>query len=728
MSLRCIVEFSLHLDTFRNIDLFHQGLYKIRASIQKNTVFAYPYNNLSRYSSQVLTDPHNIASSKLEETYLDSRTFLVRYFDEIVKIDEIYYFRIEVEVEKNMQQSQFLLRFELYFTDLNGKVTPEEAKDIAEKQITFDKVSSAEFLLRFPTSFQSMFVPIVFDDNHCCLINGLMHYLLLDYKFRPLFLNWPSDVTEGLASALFRSNHKSGREYIGSSLTDTTYSKFMTPLSKTYARLREYYLSVVQKCLTETQRHLLQLYYVPPILSLPGSPIHIPNQPNCVEMISLGNLNDSDSDSVSEERPGSTHRFSQRVASHDAKKIATCMMAELSMVSGQIFQLWHRLQEIIPTCSDQLVNVLREKYNVGKRQLLSTGLIRKVLRSADIGLLADPNKADHCKIIASNKRKNNVDTIERHNILIEKSFEVKAGSQPILIEEFYIHDRTLPSGPMELCGAASNFFARDIRRRDASTHLVVLVHGFQGSSSDLRIIKNMLCVSFPNNLYLCASSNDKDSESSIYVLGKRLADEIRDYLKENCVLSLGRVSFIGHSLGGLIIRAALPLIEEFSDRMHLFMSFSSPHLGIIEGCSKLIRAGLWVLNNLKRCESLKQLSFTDSLKIEECALYKLAYEKGCEWFTHMVVMSSPQDLYSPHYSARIEVHEGLNKYGENGDYLRKMARKIIEGRERIHRIDVDFNLPTNNFDNWIGRAGHIEFLENHIFMKTLAYLHPEFFE
>jgi hypothetical protein len=162
--------------------------------------------------------------------------------------------------------------------------------------------------------------------------------------------------------------------------------------------------------------------------------------------------------------------------------------------------------------------------------------------------------------------------------------------------------------------------------------------------------------------------------------------------------------------------------------MHLFLTFSSPHLGIIEGSSKLIRAGLWVLNNFKKCESLKQLSLCDSLNIEECAVYKLAMEKGCEWFTHMVLVSSPQDLYSPHYSARIEVTQDLQKFGENAKFISKMAKKIVEGRERIHRIDVDFYLPSANFDNLIGRAGHIEFLENHIFMKTLSYLHPEFFE
>ena len=104
----------------------------------------------------------------------------------------------------------------------------------------------------------------------------------------------------------------------------------------------------------------------------------------------------------------------------------------------------------------------------------------------------------------------------------------------------------------------SNIFSREIRRTETSTHLIVLVHGFQGSSTDMRIIKNLICIHFPSNLYLCSMYNENDTESSIYTLGSRLAKEINDFLIENCVMHLGKITFIGHSLGGLIIRAALP--------------------------------------------------------------------------------------------------------------------------------------------------------------------------
>jgi hypothetical protein len=79
-------------------------------------------------------------------------------------------------------------------------------------------------------------------------------------------------------------------------------------------------------------------------------------------------------------------------------------------------------------------------------------------------------------------------------------------------------------------------------------------------------------------------------------MGMRLSAEIKQYVSDICPGNmLGRVSFIGHSLGGLIIRAALPYLAAFQGKMHLYMSLSTPHLGYMGGSSGLIDVGLWVL-------------------------------------------------------------------------------------------------------------------------------------
>ena len=85
-----------------------------------------------------------------------------------------------------------------------------------------------------------------------------------------------------------------------------------------------------------------------------------------------------------------------------------------------------------------------------------------------------------------------------------------------------------------------------------------------------------------------------------------------------------RISFIGHSLGGVIIRAAIPHLKEFSDRFCSFISFSSPHLGFLYGSSNLVDAGLWVMKKFMKIQSINQLSLKDAKKIEDCFLYKLS--------------------------------------------------------------------------------------------------------
>ena len=60
--------------------------------------------------------------------------------------------------------------------------------------------------------------------------------------------------------------------------------------------------------------------------------------------------------------------------------------------------------------------------------------------------------------------------------------------------------------------------------------------------------------------------------------------------------TLARISFIGHSLGGLIIRASLPYLEQFKLKVHTFITFSSPHLGYMYNSSTIITTGmkLWL--------------------------------------------------------------------------------------------------------------------------------------
>lgn len=99
-------------------------------------------------------------------------------------------------------------------------------------------------------------------------------------------------------------------------------------------------------------------------------------------------------------------------------------------------------------------------------------------------------------------------------------------------------------------------------------HLIIFAHGYQGNSFDMRLWKNLLSVKYPDHVLISMSSNEDDTEQDILHMGLKLADEVKKYIKEWFPKDqFAKLSFIGHSLGGLIIRAALPHLEKYRDKM-----------------------------------------------------------------------------------------------------------------------------------------------------------------
>jgi len=62
----------------------------------------------------------------------------------------------------------------------------------------------------------------------------------------------------------------------------------------------------------------------------------------------------------------------------------------------------------------------------------------------------------------------------------------------------------------------------------------------------------------------------------------KFINEILSYMSVN-KLNPNRISFVGHSLGNIIIRSALtnPLLEHLLPKLHTFLSLSGPHLGTL---------------------------------------------------------------------------------------------------------------------------------------------------
>ena len=110
------------------------------------------------------------------------------------------------------------------------------------------------------------------------------------------------------------------------------------------------------------------------------------------------------------------------------------------------------------------------------------------------------------------------------------------------------------------------------------------------------------------------------------------------------------VSFVGHSLGNLIIRAAVShaRFERYRRLLYTYLSLSGPHLGTLFNTSGLVNMGvllskeflrskfnllligMWLMQKWKKSCSLSQMSFKDHINPKETYLYKLS-KSPCKW-------------------------------------------------------------------------------------------------
>ncbi|XP_052603906.1 protein FAM135B isoform X1 [Peromyscus californicus insignis] len=255
-------------------------------------------------------------------------------------------------------------------------------------------------------------------------------------------------------------------------------------------------------------------------------------------------------------------------------------------------------------------------------------------------------------------------------------------------------------------------------------HLVVCVHGLDGNSADLRLVKTFIELGLPGGKldFLMSEKNQMDTFADFDTMTDRLLDEIIQHI-QLYNLSISRISFIGHSLGNIIIRSVLtrPRFRYYLNKLHTFLSLSGPHLGTLYNNSTLVSTGLWLMQKLKKSGSLLQLTFRDNADLRKCFLYQLSQKTGLQYFKNVVLVASPQDRYVPFHSARIEMCKTALKDRHTGPVYAEMINNLlgplVEAKGcTLIRHNVFHALP-NTANTLIGRAAHIAVLDSELFLE-----------
>ncbi|XP_029331782.1 protein FAM135A isoform X6 [Mus caroli] len=276
-----------------------------------------------------------------------------------------------------------------------------------------------------------------------------------------------------------------------------------------------------------------------------------------------------------------------------------------------------------------------------------------------------------------------------------------------------------------LLASSAPYFSMD--EEDGSedgVHLIVCVHGLDGNSADLRLVKTYIELGLPGGRvdFLMSERNQNDTFADFDCMTDRLLDEIIQYIQIYS-LTVSKISFIGHSLGNLIIRSVLtrPRFKSYLSRLHTFLSLSGPHLGTLYNSSALVNTGLWFMQKWKKSGSLLQLTCRDHSDPRQTFLYKLSNKAGLHYFKNVVLVGSLQDRYVPYHSARIEMCKTALKDKQSGqiysEMIHNLLRPVLQSKGcNLVRYNVINALP-NTADSLIGRAAHIAVLDSEIFLE-----------
>uniref|UniRef100_A0A0E0R4N8 DUF676 domain-containing protein n=1 Tax=Oryza rufipogon TaxID=4529 RepID=A0A0E0R4N8_ORYRU len=273
--------------------------------------------------------------------------------------------------------------------------------------------------------------------------------------------------------------------------------------------------------------------------------------------------------------------------------------------------------------------------------------------------------------------------------------------------------------------------------------MVVPQHGSSkrlGHHLDLRLIRNQWILCDPGAECLLSQTNEDRTCGDFKEMGRRLSNEVVAFLKRkidrysrNGGCKDLKLSFVGHSIGNIIIRSALadPKMQPFLKNLYTYMSISGPHLGYWYSSNSLFNSGLWLMKRLKGVQCMHQLTFSDEQDPQNTFFYKLCKLNTLDNFKNIILVSSPQDGYVPYHSARIDsCPASSSDNSKKGQVFTEMLNNCLDqlrapsSETRVFmRCDVSFDQSSHgrrrSLNTMIGRAAHIEFLENDLYARGL---------
>jgi hypothetical protein len=255
-------------------------------------------------------------------------------------------------------------------------------------------------------------------------------------------------------------------------------------------------------------------------------------------------------------------------------------------------------------------------------------------------------------------------------------------------------------------------------------HLVVFVPGFRGTHFDFKLFSLVMSVHFDSAqrnqgdklIYFLPSCNNVCADTiGIEYMAERLAVSLMEFLHEEeqdmHEKPIRKISFIAHSLGGLVVRSMLgftkhdqtycrEFVRNYSSRLYTLLTLSTPHLGSLNNKKSLIvNSAMWFLRFSRGVRVLLQLNCQDSNDPDKCLLSILARDGSIALFKHIILVACPQDTFVSAHSALVVDAKSMNDNNPGFDVP-------TTSRSRASSISSDTGLLPRSMSERVGKTNN----------------------
>ncbi|KAL2342150.1 hypothetical protein Fmac_010090 [Flemingia macrophylla] len=750
--LDAVHEVAVYIHRFHNLDLFEQGWYRIKVTMRwedgDDSYAGIPARVVQYEVPEVGADNlRRVWTIDDKDNSFSTPSFRIRYARQDVFLSIMVSFYLSYGLNEG-KSSAVILKFELFHTP-----TPEIGPEL---QSSLDVCAASVHEYRIPPKALlglHSYCPVHFDAFHAVLVDTSVHVSLLKPGYHTPQLKVPSDslVSEGTY----------GEDHVKSSKV-LLIKALMTAHDILLDDLRRISKGINQAI------DLTGITLEPDVTKLFNS-----NSPAQAKI-----TNDETSPQMSDGTQISAEKYTRYINHLTEESCQTFswddMLNSFQSTGNQLLYLWNTFLKFHRENRTKILEFLCHSWANDRRAEWS---IWMVYSKVDTPHRYISNGVDGTSMYGSlrprstNTRRFTDDPVQTATMRAELH---RRGIAQMRINNRSIQDMYIFGDPLRVPiiiverGSVKSYFlpledkamhvlengSRDIiklsgnisQQNEHILRVVVFVHGFQGHHLDLRLIRNQWLLIDPKIQVLMSEANEEKTYGDFREMGLRLSQEVISFLKKKMdkasragTLKDIKLSFVGHSIGNLIIRAALAesIMEPYLRYLYTYVSISGPHLGYMYSSNSIFNSGLWLLKKIKGIQCIHQLTFTDDHDLENTFIYNLSKKKTLANFKNVILLSSPQDGYVPYHSARIEqCQAATSDMSKQGKVFLKMLNNCLD-QIRIHsdhrvvmRCDINFETSSygrRNFNTLIGRAAHIEFLECDIFVRFIMWSFPELF-